>query len=71
MRSAAILSWCYPRIVSLPCPKGADRRGAVGKTDEESGEVRGTCGESVSPSPRMTKISRFARNDRARESDVS
>ena len=44
MRVAMILSWCYPRIVSLPCPKVADRRGAVGKPDEESGEVRGTCG---------------------------
>ena len=31
------------------CPKEADRRGAAGKTDEESGEVRGTCGKSVSP----------------------
>lgn len=39
MRAAMILIWCYPRIVSLP-PKGADRRGAAGKTDEESGEVR-------------------------------
>ena len=49
MRFAMILSWCYPRIVSLPCPKVADRRGAVGKPDEESGEVRGTCGKSVRP----------------------
>ena len=34
-------------------------------------EQRGTCGEIVSPSPRMTRISRFARNDDAGESDVS
>ena len=32
MRAAMILSWCYPRIVNLPCPKGADRREAVCKT---------------------------------------
>ena len=32
----------------------ADRAQAAGKTDEKSGEVRGTCGESVRPSPRMT-----------------
>lgn len=49
MRAAMIFSWCYPRIVSLPCPKGADRRGAAGKTDAESGEGRGTYGKSVSP----------------------
>ena len=32
MHAAMIFSWCYPRIVNLPCPKGADRRGAVCKT---------------------------------------
>ena len=28
------------------CPVGADRALVAGKTDEKSGEVRGTCGES-------------------------
>jgi len=42
------------------CPVGADRAQAAGKTDEESGEVRGTYGESVSP---LVKISHFTRND--------
>ena len=28
--------------------------------------MRGTCGESVSPSPRMIKISRFSRNEDTR-----
>ena len=54
-------------INSLPsrgrCPEGADRAQAAGKTDEESRKVRGTCGGNVSLSPRMTKISRFSRND--------
>ena len=36
------------------CPVEADRAQAAGKTDEKSGEVRGTCGESVRSSPRMT-----------------
>ena len=34
-------------------------------------EQRGTCGKSVSPSPRMTKISRSARNDSARVPPVT
>ena len=42
------------------CLEGADRALAAGKTDEESGEVRGTYGESVSP---LAKISHFARNN--------
>ena len=44
------------------CPIGADRALAAGKTAEKSRKVRGTWG-SVSPSPRMTKISHYARND--------
>ena len=54
-------------INSLPLegkvPAGADRAQAAGKTDEESRKVRGTCGGNVSLSLRMTKISRFSRND--------
>ena len=44
------------------CPVGADRAQTAGKTDEESGEVRDTYGESVNP---LAKISHFARNDDA------
>ena len=51
----------------IALPVGADRAQAAGKTDEESGEVRGTYGESVSP---LAKISHFVRNDDT-ESDVS
>ena len=43
----------YSRIAAFPsrgrCPAGADRAQAVRKTDEESGEVRGTCGGAGVP----------------------
>ena len=43
-----------PRIVSPLAGIEVDRAQAAGKTDEKSGEVRGTCDESVRPSSRMT-----------------
>ena len=48
----------FLNLIALPV--GADRAQTAGKTDEESGEVRGTYGESVSP---LAKISHFDRND--------
>ena len=57
---------CVDWYLGLKAEVAASPRSIMRKAEQ-----RGTCEESVSPSPRMTKISRFARNDDAGKSDVS